>query len=142
MIILIKKLNEVLRGWANYHRHVVSSAAFKRVDNYVYDQLWRMLHRRHPKKSTKWLVKKYWLANGKRWLFSTKYKTKSGKEKVMHVIRTTSIGIRRHRKIKADANPYLAEYGNYYYQRRHDKEAKFLAGLTSRQTRLALQQSR
>lgn len=51
-------------------------------------------------------------------------------------------GIRRHRKIKADANPYLAEYGNYFYQRRHDKDAKFLAGLTSRQTRLALQQLR
>jgi hypothetical protein len=45
-VILIKKLNEILRGWANYHRHVVSSEAFKRVDNYVYDQLWRMLHRR------------------------------------------------------------------------------------------------
>ncbi|UCE08809.1 MAG: group II intron reverse transcriptase/maturase [bacterium] len=142
MVILIKELNEALRGWANYHRHVVSSAAFKRVDNYVYDQLWRMLHRRHPKKSKKWLVKKYWLANGKKWLFSTKYKTDSGKVKVTHVIRTTSIGIRRHRKIKADANPYLAEYGSYFYKRRHDKESKLLPGLTSRQTRLALQQSR
>ena len=142
MIVLIKKLNEVLRGWANYHRHVVSSAAFKRVDNYVYDQLWRMIRRRHPKKSKKWLTKKYWLAFGKKWLFSVSYITKEKKKKIMHVIRTSSIGIRRHRKIKADANPYLAEYGNYFYQRRHDKDAKFLAGLTSRQTRLALQQLR
>lgn len=46
IIILIKKLNETLRGWAYYHRHVVSSEAFKRVDNYVYAQLWRMLRRR------------------------------------------------------------------------------------------------
>ena len=29
---LIKKLNSTLRGWANYHRHVVSSEAFSRVD--------------------------------------------------------------------------------------------------------------
>ena len=50
------------------------------------------------------------------------------------------MGIKRHRKIKADANPYLAEYGTYFYNRRHDKESRFLAGLTSRQTRLALQQ--
>ena len=40
---LIKKLNQMLRGWANYHRHVVSSEIFSRVDNYVYEQLWRML---------------------------------------------------------------------------------------------------
>jgi len=119
---------------------VVASEAFKRVDTYVYEQLWRMIRRRHTKKSKKWLAKKYWFANGKKWLFSTKYKTESGKEKVMHVIRTSSIGIRRHRKIKADANPYLAEYDSYFYNRRHDKEAKLLAGLTSRQTRLALQQ--
>jgi len=139
IVILIKKLNEALRGWANYHRHVVSSEAFQRVDTYVYEQLWRMIHRRHPNKSKKWLANKYWLANGMKWLFSTRYKTESGKKKVMHVIRTSSIGIRRHKKIKADANPYLAEYGSYFYQRRHNKESKFLLGLTSRQTRLALQ---
>lgn len=34
IIILIKKLNETLRGWAYYHRHVVSSETFRRVDNY------------------------------------------------------------------------------------------------------------
>jgi len=32
MVILITKLNQTLRGWANYHRHVVSSEAFSRVD--------------------------------------------------------------------------------------------------------------
>jgi RNA-directed DNA polymerase len=139
MVILIKRLNEVLRGWANYHRHVVSSEAFKRVDTYVYEQLWRMIRRRHPNKSKKWLVKKYWSRFGKKWLFSTSYKTRNKQTKVIHVIRTSSIGIKRHKKIKADANPYLAEYGSYFYHRRHDKDAKFLKGLNSRQTRLALQ---
>ena len=141
MVILIKKLNEVLRGWANYHRHVVSSEAFKRVDNYVYDQLWRMLKRRHPKKSSKWLYKKYWTAAGKKWIFSIKVKqtkkdkSKKGKQtfKVYQVCRISSIGIKRHRKIKADANPYLPEYGRYFYERKHNKEAKLLKGYNSRQ---------
>jgi RNA-directed DNA polymerase len=78
MIILITKLNQIIRGWANYHRHVVASETFRRVDNYVYDQLWRMLRRRHPHKSTKWLYKKYWPAAGNGGIFSIveRYKTK------------------------------------------------------------------
>ena len=52
MVILIKKLNQVLRGWVNYHRHVVSSEAFSQIDTYVFRQLWRMLRKRHPRKLT------------------------------------------------------------------------------------------
>lgn len=66
ILILIKELNQILRGWANYHRHVAASEAFGRVDNYVYEQLWHMLRRRHPKKSCKWLAMKYWRAAGKK----------------------------------------------------------------------------
>jgi transposase len=32
MPFLIKKLNQTLVGWANYHRHVVASEAFSRID--------------------------------------------------------------------------------------------------------------
>jgi RNA-directed DNA polymerase len=139
IIILIKKLNEVLRGWAYYHRHVVSSETFKRIDNYVFDQLWRMLKRRHPKKSKKWLYKKYWTAAEKKWIFSIKIKQKKGKPKVYQLCRVSSIGIKRHRKIKADANPYSPEYGKYFWERRHNKEAKLLKGYTSKQMRMASQ---
>ena len=139
MIILIKKLNEVLRGWANYHRHVVATEAFKRVDNYVFDQLWRMLRKRHPKKSSKWLYKKYWTTIGKKWTFSIKVLQKNGKPKFYRVCRITSIGIKRHRKIKADANPYLPEFGRYFWERRHKKEATLLKGYRSRQMRLIFQ---
>lgn len=148
MVMLIKKLNEVLRGWANYHRHVCSSEAFKRVDNYVYEQLWRMLKKRHPKKPKKWLYRKYWTVTEKKWIFSVqvkqtaksktkKSKPKPGKVKVYQVCRVSSIGIKRHRKIKADANPYMPEYGGYFYERRHNKEAKLLKGYNSKQMRLA-----
>jgi len=57
MPVLIKKLNETLRGWANYHRHVVASEAFGRIDSYVFEQLWCMIKRRHRKKSREWLIK-------------------------------------------------------------------------------------
>ncbi len=136
IIILVKKLNEVLRGWAYYHRHVVASEAFWRVDNYVYEQLWRMLRNRHPNKSHMWLFKKYWTATGKKAVFATIIRCKN-KFKAYQVMRVCSIGIRRHRKIKADANPYAPEYGRYFWVRRHDKEAKILRELSAREMRLA-----
>ena len=137
IFLMIRKLNEILRGWAYYHRHVVSSDAFGRVDKYVYEQLWRMLHRRHPHKSKKWLFKKYWTISGKKDIFAVSIKFKK-KLKIYQVIRVASIGIRRHRKIKADANPYLPEYGRYFWTRRHVKEAKLLREMSARQMRLAI----
>ncbi len=50
---LVKKLNQTLRGWGNYHRHVVSSETFSLIDTFVYEQLWRMIKKRHRKKSSK-----------------------------------------------------------------------------------------
>ena len=69
MPFLIKKQNQTLLGWANYHRHVVASEAFSRIDTYVFEQLWRMVRRRHQNKSKGWLIKKYWIASGKKYPF-------------------------------------------------------------------------
>ena len=135
MPVLIKKLNETLRGWANYHRHVVASEAFSCVDTYVFEQLWRMLRRRHSNKSKKWLFSKYWTASGRKHVFAVKATTEKGVEKVYQVVRISSIGIKRHIKIKAAANPYLPEYARYYWQRRHKKGSKELATLTAREYR-------
>ena len=117
MPVLIKKLNETLRGWANYHRHVVASDAFGKIDIYVYDQLWRMLRRRHCRKSTKWLTKRYWSAAGKN-VFAVFAKTVKAGKKLYQVVRVSAIGIRRHVKIKAAANPYLPEYAGYFWRYR------------------------
>ena len=38
---LIHKLNPKIRGWANYHRHVVSQRTFARVDHEIFSSLWR-----------------------------------------------------------------------------------------------------
>jgi RNA-directed DNA polymerase len=132
---LIKKLNQTLRGWANYHRHVVASEAFSRVDTYVYEQLWRMIRRKHPEKSKGWLIKRYWTASGIKWRFSVIRKTKKGLLKLYQVLRVGSIGIKRHIKIKADANPYLAEYALYFANRRQHKEACLMRALSARAMR-------
>jgi RNA-directed DNA polymerase len=132
MSILIKKLNETLRGWANYHRHVVSSEAFSCIDKYVFERLWRMVRKRHPNKSRKWLYRKYWKAAGRKHIFSVIEKTQKGIKKIYRVIRTSSIGIKRHIKIKAAANPYDPEYAAYFWQRRNKKGSKLLPALSAR----------
>jgi RNA-directed DNA polymerase len=137
MPALIKALNQTLRGWGNYHRHVVASEAFLRVDRYVREQLWRMLRRRHPNRSKKWLLAKYWIYDGKRLIFQCFAKTRKGLKRYQ-VTRLGSIGIRRHRKIRAAANPYTREDARYFWRRRHDKESRLLPGLTSRESRALL----
>ncbi len=131
MAVMIKKLNDTLRGWGNYHRFVVSSRAFGKVDSYIIEQLWRMLRKRHPNKSKKWLIPRYWQAGGRDYRFAVKRKTKSA-DKVDSVIRLADLKRTRYVKIKADANPYLQKYAGYYYDRRHKRSKKELGALSAR----------
>ncbi|HBA83290.1 MAG TPA: group II intron reverse transcriptase/maturase [Verrucomicrobia bacterium] len=130
---VVAKLNSVLRGWALYHRHVVASRTFSRVDTYVYEQLWRFLRRKHPGKSRKWLARKYWSATRNPNVFAvrSKYKTKTF---LLSVIRIASIGIKRHIKIRAEANPYRPEDAGYFWRRRQPG-ARFMSGLSARAVR-------
>jgi RNA-directed DNA polymerase len=95
-----------------------------------------MLRRKHPEKSKGWLIRRYWTASGKKWICSIKRKLK-GKVRVYQVLRVCSIGIRRHIKIKADANPYMPEYARYFAYRRHNKEARLMKELSARTMRKA-----
>jgi RNA-directed DNA polymerase len=133
MPVLIKKLNEALRGWANYHRHVVSSEAFGRIDTYVFERLWSMVRKRHPNKTRRWLYRKYWTAAERKHTFAVIAKVEKGVKKVYQVVRICSIGIKRHIKIKAAANPYDPEYASYFWQRRNRKDSKLLPASSARE---------
>ena len=99
--------------------------------------LWRMLNKRYSSKPKTWLAKEYWSATGNTGVFAILTRCKKSL-KLYRVIRITYISIRRYRKIKADANPYLPEYGKYFWLRRHLKEEKLLRELTHRQMKLAV----
>ncbi len=132
MPALIEKLNDTLRGWANYHRHVVASEAFGVIDTYVFEQLRHMLRQRHPTKSARWLIKHYWSAAGKN-VFAVLAKTAKAGKRLYRVLQVGIIGIRRYVKIKAAANPYLPEYAGYFWRRRHNKESKLLPAMSARE---------
>lgn len=50
---LIRRLNMVLRGWTNYHKHVVASQTFSYVNNTLYSLLTKWAKHRHPNKSSR-----------------------------------------------------------------------------------------
>lgn len=112
--ILISILNPKLRGWANYYRHIVAGSVFENVDSCIYKKLWTWMRKNHPRKRASWLVSKYWSKASKIWTFSSTDKNK----KSYKLIRTSSIGIRRHIKIKSEANPFDLKFADYFRKRK------------------------
>lgn len=115
---LIRKLNQQLRGWANYHQSVCAKDAFSRADHILYEMLWRWAKRRHPKKNRRWITSNYWHRKElKNWVFTT------GKEEL---IRLGEVPIVRHAKVRMDANPYLDT--EYFTRRKFQNGMKRLSG--------------
>lgn len=115
---LINQLNPILRGWADYHRHVVAQQTFDRVDHLVWSMLWRWAKRRHPNKGTRWIKDKYFKTKGtNNWVFSATTYDKDGLQKELNLIKTSNTPIRRHVKIKAQANPHDPVWEDYFESR-------------------------
>src|SRR5947207_7566115 len=82
--VLIRKLNPLLQGWANYHRHVVSKRVFDRVEYCLRTMLWRWARRNHPNKSRGWIQRRYHSAD-QRGAFSVWIPERDGKRRVLSV---------------------------------------------------------
>ena len=126
---LIAQLNPKIRGWANYHRHVVSSETFSKVDHAIFCALWQWAKRRHPKKPIKWIKKKYFASiEGKNWVFHGEILGQKGAFQPIRLLKAKSIAIERHVKIQNAANPYDPEWETYFEKRLDVKMAHNLKG--------------
>ena len=115
---LIRLLNPILRGWANYHSHVVAKETFGRVDSNVWSMLWQWAARRHPTKGARWVKDKYFKSRGTRnWVFAATEKIEDGTQKEFILLRESDTPIIRHVKIKADANPHDPQWEPYFESR-------------------------
>jgi len=112
---LIKELNPKIRGWANYHRHTMIKSTFERVDYEIFSSLWRWTRRRHPRKPARWRKQKYFVQHGGRqWSFFGEVLDDDGKPNKIWLLRASNTPIKRHIKIKVDANPYDPAYETYF----------------------------
>jgi RNA-directed DNA polymerase len=122
---LIRQLNPVIRGWVNYHRHIVAAKAFHRVDHVVWQQLWSWARRRHPEKSALWVRKRYFhTIGGNNWVFAadTGKRMPGGKPIWSKLVCASDTKIRRHLKIRADANPFDPSWCDYFAERAFRKK--------------------
>lgn len=115
---LIRFLNPRIRGWANYFRHVCSSKAFAYVDHQIFQSVWRWACRRHPNKRKTWVYDRYYRSKGRRkWTFSTRSRNGRGQVYILDLVHASSIGTRRHIKIRARATPFDPAYAGYFCRR-------------------------
>ena len=116
---LIRRLNPVISGWANFHRYVQSSTAFGKLDTVLYESLMRWCKRRHNNKSTGWIVEKYFRSDGwNNWIFHGTRKDKHGKRCYLDRKYHRDTKLKQYIKIRGKANPFKADEKDYFSKRR------------------------
>jgi RNA-directed DNA polymerase len=102
----IRSVNRVVRGWANYYRHVQSSHIRQRLDHWTFMAMWRWLGSKHGRMPRREMYDRYIQVNAK------------GKKVLgygsAHLTRMSAIAYRRYYLPKGGIqNPYLnLEHGD------------------------------
>jgi len=118
--VVIKKLNPILRGFANYYRGVVCKETFGYINYRVWKYLWQWCKRRHPNKSLRWIQSQYYKTIGKNsWTFASKSERR-GKETVLTLFNIASTPVQRHIKVAGTNSPDNPSQKEYW-DKRHEK---------------------
>ncbi len=112
--VLIRNLNPVITGWANYHKRVCSKRTFYKLDRIVWRNIWNWARLRHNNMGNRKIVSLYFMRIGSRkWQFF-------GAFNVAKIILLRMFGyfrIKRHRLINGNANPFNPAWDHYFSRR-------------------------
>jgi RNA-directed DNA polymerase len=116
---LIERLNPVIRGWAPYHRHAASKRTYNRVDRVTFREVWRWARRRHDQKPATWVKEKYFTrVGGRSWVLTGVVPgNHAGEPYRVYLDEARQTPIRRHIKIRGEANPYEPCWEPYFEER-------------------------
>ena len=118
--VVIKKLNPIIRGWANYHKSVCSKNIYSRLDNWIYHKLMKWGKSVHPNKSHKWIGNKYFgrFCQGRedKWVFG--YKAKDNNETVYYLEKLAWTTIKRHNLVAYKNSPDDGSLSEYWDKRK------------------------
>jgi RNA-directed DNA polymerase len=122
---VLRKLNPIIRGWANYNRTVVSSKVFDKLDNWMFRRAYRYARRTHPNKSWRWMRKRYWGQWNKErddhWVFGDKH---SGH----YLLKFAWFKIERHELVRGTSSPDNPDLRDYWWERQKVNSKHLSAG--------------
>jgi len=134
VIAVLKTLNPIIRGEANYYRIAVATRTFSSLDDWMTKRAVRYAKSTHPTKPWKWLVKKYWGRLNKErknnWVFGDK-------QTGGYLLKFTWFNIKRHVLVKGPASPDDPNLQAYWVNRTKGKSAE----LSATEQRLARKQN-
>lgn len=105
---VIKALNPVIRGWANYYRHSAAKDTYAKVRHAQWQMLWNWAKRRHPNKSSKWVQVRYFRNDGY-WTFH---------EAQAELAKPDKTPITRFTKVTGRNSPYDPALREYWQERK------------------------
>jgi RNA-directed DNA polymerase len=111
---VLDRLNPIIRGWSNYYRTVVSSRAFGKLDNWMFDRQVRYANHRHPRQSRGWKRDRYWgklnKSRGDNWVFGDK---RTGR----YLLKFRWTRIVRHQLVQGRSSPDDRSLRDYWWSR-------------------------
>lgn len=127
---VIQILNPILRGWANYHRWNCASETFAKVDYLIWKKLWVWARRRHPRKIDSWISSNYFhkIGTTTRAFSAPTGEIRGSVEWKLSLMEIRRVKIKRHVKIRAEANPFDPEWDDYFFARMASKMKSGAAG--------------
>lgn len=112
--LLIVKLNQITKGWAEYHHCVCAKSTFALIDHRLWEMLWKWGKRRHPQKCNKWVKNMYWHPKCERqWSFRTD---------TIILYQMMDMPIVRVKALDLNKNPFLNS--DYFIKRKKEHEMK------------------
>lgn len=119
---MIKQLNPIIRGWAQYHRYVAAGETFWQIDHLIFQHIWRWAKSNHRNQGMHWIRRRYFLSReNSAWVFSDNEKLENGWKRA-ELLKASSIKTQRHTKIRANANPYDTQINDYFAKRKKRKD--------------------
>ena len=104
---IIRLLNPVIRGWAQYYSHCNAKRTFSSVDNQIFKKIWHWCVRRHPDKGRRWVKGRYFMSiGGRHWVF--------GESPALRLVSAAEMPITRHVKVRGYASPFDPTLKDYW----------------------------
>jgi RNA-directed DNA polymerase len=111
---VLRTLNPIIRGWANYFRTVVTSRVFAKMDDWMFRRELRYAQRTHSGKSQSWRIARYWgrlnPAKNDNWVFGDK---RTGR----HLLKFRWFPFAPHVLVKGTASPDDPRLQEYWWER-------------------------